>query len=191
MPVFVCFSTRGTHITPAPHVENSRRNAAECTDLNRSPDLGDWCAPPHRIICSGYNSGRVGTVRYNRKTPRYGGASLATGWYISFRVTCATALIASRLVTPSLACHYQYNGRCCVDVAHRSAAPPSLLLTPSPSRSIVSAGGRKYVCPMQSSRRCALAHHFKTADVLFPNHLQSPFHMLPNAESAFLCSRAQ
>ena len=48
-------------------------------EQNQSPDLGDWCAPLHRIICSGYDSGHIGTLRYNRKTPRYGGASLATG----------------------------------------------------------------------------------------------------------------
>ena len=48
-------------------------------EQNQSPDLGDWCAPLHRIICSGYDSGHIGTLRYNRKTPHYGGASLATG----------------------------------------------------------------------------------------------------------------
>ena len=53
--------------------------AIQCADLNHSPDLGDWCAPLHRIIYSGYNSGHIETLRYNRKTPHYGGASLATG----------------------------------------------------------------------------------------------------------------
>ena len=44
--------------------------AIQCADLNHSPDLGDWCAPLHRIICSGYNSGHMGTLRYATENPR-------------------------------------------------------------------------------------------------------------------------
>ena len=71
--------------------------------------------PAHRIICSGYSS-------VQQKSPAlWRGLSLATGVVYLFDCLLHRSF-AVRYVTPFPARHYQYNGRCYVDVG----APISL-----------------------------------------------------------------
>ena len=150
------------------------------TEQNHSPDLGDCCA---RSIVSR----AAGTIRYNRKTPRYGGASPATG-SISLLLDCGRYISLSACFTarcesaaplrPSLVVRRAMLRRCWRTSQQGGglflALPAFLTRTLAAFRSARSGECPFYRHSVHRPRRMRFSDHSEYSDYL-PVHRQSSF----------------